>query len=189
MEQTEPKDGRRWIGGERCPCRGCRCGPGGAQRSSILQLPPGLRQPGGNWRSLWERVFRAGGWEQPEAKPEARAMGQRQSAASIPFQKQRHSRTLQPKLTVGTALSATGHPLQGRAGSSWVRLVVHTESSKSGNKADGKKVLFFLCLFCLLVCFYILDDITCILNNNETINYRKLNQKNLYVEFGVFINE
>lgn len=35
-----------------------------------------------------------------------------------------------------------------------------------------------------------LDDITCILNNNEPINYKKLNnQKNMYVEFGVFISE
>lgn len=38
--------------------------------------------------------------------------------------------------------------------------------------------------------FNFLDDITCILNNNEPINYKKLNnQKNMYVKFGVFINE
>ena len=66
-------------------------------------------------------------------------------------------------------------------------LTLLPQSSKSGNKADGNKFCFVL--FCLFVCFYILDDITCILNNNETINYKKLNQKNMYVEFGVFINE
>lgn len=38
--------------------------------------------------------------------------------------------------------------------------------------------------------FNFLDDITCMLNNNEPINYKKLNnQKNMYVDFGVFINE
>ena len=37
--------------------------------------------------------------------------------------------------------------------------------------------------------FNFLDDTTCILNNNEPINYKKLNnQKSMYVELGVFIN-
>lgn len=51
-------------------------------------------------------------------------------------------------------------------------------SSNSVNKAGGKYIFFNF-----------LDDITCILNNNEPINYKKQNnQKNMYVKFGVFIN-